>query len=261
MKTIPFAISAGALALALLAGSRTGRADETERPDGQDIWRSCSTCHCVPDPRVPEDRDWLKLTETTTCISGAQDTPEARRALIAYLGAESTLRPLLIDEKHAPPKGSACGTIRLSATAGSVYLKAERASVRAGCVPRIRLRWNGGAERAALKVPAGEYRVVSYSFYRTDEKGRRWIASGSSAEGCAQLSIKIKAEAELDLRPELQAHLDCKRGEDGLVFGFFMTNRHGQRMSLARDGKLVSPSWVVEGAEGKRIDAGDFEVT
>jgi hypothetical protein len=32
-------------------------------------------------------------------------------------------------------------------------------------------------------------------------------------------------------------------------------------MSVSRDGALVNPSWVVTDGEGKRIDAGDFEVT
>lgn len=255
------AVPAGLLVAVLVVGSGTGWAQDERPSDGQDLWRSCSACHCVPDPRIPEDETWLKLTETTTCISGESDTPEARRALLAYLRSEKTLRPLLIDERHAAPAGPAGGRIRVPSTAGSAYLKAERRSVREGSPPKIRLRWKDSEKGTILALPAGEYRVISYAFHRTDEQGRRWVAAGSSAEGSTLLNIRRDAEAAFDLLPEIQAHLSSEESEDGHVLGFYMTNRNGKRMSVARDGKLLIPSWVITGAEGERIDAGDFEVT
>ena len=253
-------VPAGLFVLALLVGSGAGWAQETNRPDGQALWRSCSSCHCVPDLRIPEDQAWLELNETTTCISGEHDTPEARGALIAYLRSAETIRPLLIDEQHEAPAGAVCGDIRTPATAGSAYLKAERESVRAGSPPKIRLRWKDTEEGTTLALPRGEYRVISYSLYRSDARGR-WTASGSSAEGCVELTIHPEKEATFDLLPEIQAHLSCEADGSGFVLGFFMTNRHGQRMSLSRDGKLVNPGWVVTDRDGARIDAGDFEVT
>jgi hypothetical protein len=253
------AVPAGLFVLVSLAGS--GMAQDRENAGGQDLWRSCSSCHCVPDPRIAEDEDWLKLNETTTCISGESDTPEARKALIAYLHAEKTIRPLLIDEGQDAPAGTACGKVRVPSAAGSAYLKAERKSVRDGSPPKIRLRWKKSEKGTTLAVPVGEYRVISYAFYRTDEQGRRWMASGSSAEGCAQVTIGGDAEATLDLVPEIQGHLSCEEGEGGQVLGFFMTDRGGKRMSLSCGGKLVNPGWLITGAEGERIDAGDFEVT
>ena len=262
MKPIALAaVPAGLFVAALLVGAGTGLAQDEDRPDGQALWRSCASCHCVPDLRIPEDEAWLKLNETTTCISGEHDTPEARQALIAYLRAKTTIRPLLIDEHHEAPAAATCGTIRVPATAGSAYLKAERESVRAGSPPKIRLRWKDSEKGAVLALPAGEYRVVSYAFYRRDEHDRLWIASGSSAEGCLELSIRREKEAEFVLRPMIQAHLDCEEDERGFVLQFHMTNSYDQRMSLSRDGRLVNPSWVVMDSEGKRIDAGDFEVT
>ena len=254
------AVPAALFVLALLVGSETGLAGDGEQPDGQSLWRSCSSCHCVPDPRIPQDEAWLQLNKTTTCISGENDTPEARRALISYLRSKDTIRPLLISEKHGAPAGVACGRIRLPSTAGSAYLKAERKSVRAGSPPKIRLHWPSSKKGTTLSLPEGEYRVVSYCFYRKDERGC-WVASGSSAEGCTELAIRRDKEAELDVLPEIRAHLSSESDELGFVFGFFMTNRHGQRMSLAREGKLVDPTWVVTDAKGERIDDGDFEVT
>lgn len=251
----------GLLVLLLLVAGGTGMAEDPGNPGGQDLWRSCSACHCVPDPRIAEDEDWLKLNETTTCISGESDTPEARKALIDYLHAEKTVRPLLIDERNAAPAGATCGKVRVPSTAGSAYLKAERKSVRDGSPPKIRLRWKESEKGTTLQVPVGEYRVISYAFYRTDGEGRRWMASGSSAEGCAQVAIGAGAEAALDLVPEIRGHLSCEEGEGGYALGFFMTDGGSKRMSLSCGGKLVNPGWLITGAEGERIDAGDFEVT
>jgi hypothetical protein len=262
VKSISFAATpAGLLALVVLVTGGTGIAQDEKRPDGQDLWRSCSACHCVPDLRIAEDENWLKQNETTSCISGENDTPEARKALITYLRSETTIRPLLIDEKHEAPAGATCGKIRLPSTAGSAYLKAERKSVRKGSPPKIRLRWRDSEKGRTVALPVGEYRVISYCFYRTDKQGRQWAAAGSSAEGCTELTISRDDEAEFDLLPEIQGHLSCEEGEDGPLFGFFMTNLYDQRMSVSRDGALVNPSWVVTDGEGKRIDAGDFEVT
>lgn len=237
--------------IGLLLGSAGALAGET----GQDIWRSCSSCHCVPDLRIAEDEDWLKLNETTTCIAGDRDTPENRKALIGYLRAKKTLRPVLIDEKHPAKAG---GVIRLPATPGSAYLKADRASVRKGSPSRIRLRWSTARE---LKLPAGSYRAISYSLYRKDKLGRRWVISGSSAQGCATLVIDPKRAATFDLLPEIRAKLSCKPVEERTLFGFSMTNRRGVRVSLARDGVLVNPVWIVRDERMKIVDRGDFEVS
>jgi hypothetical protein len=102
---------------------------------------------------------------------------------------ETTIRPLLIDEKHEAPAGATCGKIRLPSTAGSAYLKAERKSVRKGSPPKIRLRWRDSEKGRTVALPVGEYRVISYCFYRTDKQGRQWAAAGSSAEGCTELTI------------------------------------------------------------------------
>lgn len=255
------AVLAGLVALTLFVGSGPGMAQDGGPRAGQDLWRSCSACHCVPDRRIQEDEDWLKLNETTTCISGEKDTPEARRALIAYLCAKETIRPLLIDEQHEPPSGLTCGKIRVPSTAGSAYLKAERKSVREGAPPKVRLRWKSSEKGKTLALPAGEFRVISYAFYRLDEKGRRWSASGTSAEGCTQLIVSSDKDAAFDLLPEIRAHLSCEEDEDGHVLGFFMTNRKDKRMSLSREGELVNPKWVITGVGGERVDAGDFEVT
>ncbi|MHC4960176.1 MAG: hypothetical protein ACYTGN_17620 [Planctomycetota bacterium] len=246
---------------ALLAGSATAPAeDEKERP-GQDLWRSCAACHCVPDLRIAQDNDWLKLNETTTCISPAQDLPGAREALIGYLRAKETIRPLLIDEQHVPPAGTATGRIRVPSTAGSAYLKAERKSVREGTPPKVRLRWQASEKGKTLTLPAGEFRVINYSFYRTDTQGRRWTAAGTSTEGCTQVVVKGDKEAEFDLLPEIRAHLGCTAVTGRYVLGFYMTSRANTRMSLARDGRLVNPKWIIRGSGGERIDAGDFEVS
>ncbi|MHC4813338.1 MAG: hypothetical protein ACYTGW_19775 [Planctomycetota bacterium] len=256
------------LALAVLTAGGYGMAQKPDLHAGQDLWRSCSACHCVPDLRIPEDENWLSLNNTTTCISGEMDTPAMRANLNAYLRSEDTLRPVLIDENYEPPAQATCGKIRVPSTAGNAYLKSERESIRKGSPPKIRLAWKASAKGKTLVLPVGQYRVISYSFHRPDSKSdskkQTWSVSGTSAEGCLELAIESGKQATFDLRPEIQGHLNTKadKGNKGKwMLGFFMTNRGGTRMSISCDGRLVNPEWVIKGAGEKIVEQGDFEVT
>ena len=42
--------------------------------------------------------------------------------------------------------------------------------MRTGSPPKIRVRWSASEKEKALELPVGDYRVISYCFYRTDEK-------------------------------------------------------------------------------------------
>lgn len=258
MKTL--LLAAAALGVLLLAWA-LGRGQEAKPPDGQALWRSCSSCHCVTDARIPEDKHWIKMNETTTCISGDNDTPEHRKALNDYLQAEGTIRPLFIGEGHKPPKGTPCGKIRIPSTSGSAYLKAERESVRKGTPPKVRLYWKAGEKGRTLEVPEGEYRVINYFFYRTDAASKQWNLSASSSEGCATLKIRRGEETDSGLLPEFQGHLSATGEGDEVLFGFFMTNQTGTRMSIAREGVLVNPSWIIKDAGETVVDRGGFAVT
>ncbi len=255
-----FLLAAAVLSVPLLAWALMS-GQEAKPPDGQTLWRSCSSCHCVPDARIPEDKNWLKLNETTTCITGENDTPEHRKALNDYLQAEGTIRPVFIGEGHTFPKGTPCGKIRIPSTSGSAYLKAERESIRKGTPPKVRLYWKAGEKGRTLEVPEGEYRVISYFFYRTDAASKLWALSASSSEGCATLTIRRGEEVDSGLLPEFQGHLSAKPEGDEFLFGFFMTNRTGTRMSISREGTLINPSWIVKDAGETVVDRGGFVVT
>jgi hypothetical protein len=249
------------LALAVLTAGGYGVAQKPDLHAGQKLWRSCAACHCVPDPRIPEDQNWLRLNKTTTCIAGEMDTPAMRANLNAYLTAEGTLRPVLIDENYEPSAQAACGKIRVPSTSGNAYLKAERQSIRKGSPPKIRLAWKASVKGKTLVLPAGTYQVISYSFHRPDSKKRTWSISGTSAEGCFELAIESGKQATFDPRPEIQGHFSAKENKGKWTLGFFMTNRVEDRMSISCDGKLVNPTWVIKGAGEKIVEEGDFEVT
>ena len=58
MKTVGrFAVFTAVLALTLFCMSAPGAAQGQEFPEGQDLWRSCAACHCVPDQRVQDDEN------------------------------------------------------------------------------------------------------------------------------------------------------------------------------------------------------------
>ena len=124
-----------------------------------------------------------------------------------------------------------------------------------------RLSWKASENGQTLTFPEGDYRVISYAFYRVDDQERRWSVSGSAAEGCAELVIEHEKDTTLDLVPELHGHLSAVRESESYKLAFFMTNEHEERMSIACNGQLVNPTWAIVDAEGKVVDHGPFEVT
>lgn len=247
------------LMIALLATSISAQ-DEAFRA-GQRMWRSCSNCHCVPDQKVVQDADWLKLNMATTCITGEAAAPKQRRILIAFLNSKEAMRPLLITEKSQATVGKKYGSIRVPSTAGSAYLKADRDSVRAGSPKKIRLNWPATKSGQVLVVPVGRYRVVNYGYYRQDQNKKRWSLSGSSAEGCASLRIEANKESIFSLAPEIHGHLSASPKNSVFNLAFYMSNKHGVRMTIACDGALADPTWVIGAGHEKIVDRGKFEVT
>ena len=248
------------LVILCLAVAPSLLAQDANRRDGQRIWRSCSSCHCVPDARIPQDRDWLALNKTTTCISGADATKAHRANLISYLSDDATMRPLLIDGKTNLAKG-ATGTVRVPETAGSAYLKADRQSIRSGSPRKIRLVWPEGKKGRTFDLPVGSYRLISYAFYRVDDSDSRWSIAGSSAEGCMELNIRENEASAIDCLPEIHGNLSWKLEGNNYTFDYFMTNRRGQRLSVARNGVLANPVWQLVDAAGRQVERGTFEVT
>lgn len=231
--------------------------------EGQEAFRKCAACHCATDPAVTGDEDWLKMNETTACISAGESTPQVRKALNAYLRSEGAIRPLRIDEAYAPKEGLAHGSVSLPEFAGSAFLKAEGHQVARGAPAKIRLHWQAGAEGRALKLPAGTYRVISYALYARDKKdaARRWMMTATNINGCLDVVVDADKTVPLELQPVFWGVLSGESVEGGMKIFLRQTDRYDNVATLSVDGDVRLPDYVVLDAKGQKIHSAVFENT
>jgi len=285
--SFPWATAAMAWALLLLLAAGCGsRGDEAARsfapspaeepapagkPDpvdpkllaeGKKAWRKCAACHCATDARIPEDADWERLNEETTCIAGGDPAPRLRKCILAYLRHPGTLRPVLVDETFKPREGKKAGQVLVPATAGSAYLKAERDSIRTGTPSMVRLYWPESARPKTLAVPAGEYSVINYWLYHeTGEKGEhRWMATATNVDGCTQAYVEPGEEALLDLQGVLYGELTCTPKEKVVTLNFAVNDMGGNSITLSKDGRVVMPDYRILDRSGGEVARGTFNV-
>lgn len=230
---------------------------------GKKAFRSCAACHCVTEPKLTEDEDWLKLNRVTACINAGEMTPHVRKALDVFFRSSKTLRPLLVDENYRPREGRVCGKVKVPATSGSAYLKAERQSIRGGSPPKIRLYWKASEKGKTLTIPVGEYRIITYRYYRTwgDEKEELWTLSVTDVNSCGELSITEDAAASFDFKSEAQCNLASEQVDDGIKFSLAVRNESDSVLSLSKNGEMCLPRFSVFDSSGKEVFKGAFENT
>lgn len=253
------------LAGATLAGLLAGGDDDEEQlyREGKKAFRDCAACHCVNEPTLAEDEDWLNLNWVTRCIDAGDDTPRVRKVLDVYFRSPKTLRPLLVDENYTPPEGLACGAIKVPSTSGSVYLRAERASIRKGTPPKVRLYWKASENGKTLTVPTGKYRVITYRYYRTTsgEKDALWTLSVTDVNGCADFDVAAGETLDFGFEPAARGDLSAETDEDGVHFSLALRNEKDSTLTISRDGDMCLPRFVVADAAGKEVFSDTFENT
>jgi len=255
------------LTVLLFAGalgvSPAGAQDDDEKQlyrEGKKAFRSCAACHCVSEPALVEDEDWLQLNWVTRCISAGEQTPRVRKALDVFFRSPKTRRPLLVTAAYKPDEDRASGTIKVPVTSGSVYLKAERESIRGGTPAKVRLYWNASENGQTLAVPAGKYRVITYRFYhqRTDEL---WTLSVSDVNGCADVEVIDGENLDLPFAPEISAELTSERTDDGLALHLGMRNQTGSTLTVSIDGNMHLPRFRIKDVAGRQIYSDVYENT
>jgi len=238
------------------------KADGNLLEEGRTAFRKCATCHCATDPAIAEDEDWLKMNETTACISGGKSTPRMRQALNAYLRSDRAIRPLRIDEAYAPKEGLPHGSVILPEVAGSAFLKAEGDEVARGAPSKIRLYWKAGAKGRRFNIPAGAYRVISYALYsRGTDDAQRWMMTATDINGCLDVVVEAGNNVPLDLQPVFRGVLFSEPVEQGTMVRFKQTDRHGNVATLSVRGEPRVPEYVVLDRDGKKLHAAVFENT
>ncbi len=247
------------------ASVEKGEASKADRDlvgEGRTAFRKCATCHCSTDPAIAEDEDWLKMNETTACISGGDSTPRIRKALNAYLRSDEAIRPLRIDEAYAPGKELPHGSLSLPKVGGSAFLKAEGEEVAQGAAAKIRLYWKAGSEDRRLKVPAGTYRVISYALYGKDtDAGKRWMMTATNINGCLDVVVTADKCVPLGLAPVFHGVLFSEPADEGTMVRFRQTDQYDNVATLSLNGEPQLPEYVVLDAAGRKLHAAIFENT
>jgi hypothetical protein len=253
------------LLIVLAAATGTAMCDDDEQlyKEGKKAWRSCAACHFVTEPTMMEDDDWLKLNQVTACINAGEMTPRMRKVLDVYLRSPKTLRPLLVNESYKPEESRVCGKLKVPATSGTAFLKAERESIRKGAPPKVRVHWQASESGKILTVPAGKYRVLVYRYYRTtpDDKDDLWTLSVSDVNGCGELDIAEGGVATFDFLPEMNARFAAEETEEGVKFSLAVRNEKDSTLTLSRNGDMCLPQVVVSDADGKELFRDVFENT
>lgn len=256
----------GFLLFALLAAAPAVAAEDEQAQlyqEGKKAFRSCAACHCTSEPTLKEDEDWLILNGVTNCIDAGEMTPRVRQALDVFLRSNETQRPLLVDEKYAPQQGRARGNVRVPATSGSAYLKADRESIRSGSPPKIRLYWQASEAGRALIVPAGRYQVINYRFYRASEDAAPglWTLSVTDVNGCAEILVEPDGETEFPFAPEMHGALSVTRVEEGVKVALALRNEKVSVLTLSRGGEMCIPEFSVRDTRDQEIYRVVFENT
>jgi len=239
--------------------------DETDQlyHEGKKAFRSCAACHCVTEPTLKEDEDWLKLNQVTACISAGDMTPRVRKALDVFFRSPETRRPLLIDENYTPREGVVLGRIDVPATSGSAYLKAERESIRKGTPSKIRLYWKESEKGKTLAIPAGNYRIITYRFYKPsgDGKDHLWTLSVTDVNGCGELNVGGDETVGFGFLPEMRAALSAEKANDGIKLSLAIRNEKDSVLTLSMNGNMCLPRYAVLGPSGKEVYSAAFENT
>lgn len=262
----PAAESPGAAGAAPPGPQAKTSADPQLLAEGKAAWRSCAKCHCVTDPHIPADQDWVAMNEETTCIAKGEPVPRLRKSIMAHLRDPDALRPVLV-RAGLPIAADKTGKITLPATAGSAYLRADRDSVKAGAPSKVRLVWEATEGEKTTFAPAGHYDVINFWFYRRAgaDGSERWMVTATNVNGCTTANVGANDGADdteiLDVEPILYGKLTAEQKEDGhFAISFSCQDQGGSRMTLSRDGRVVIPGYRITDAAGKVVAEGRFVV-
>ena len=157
----------------------------------------------------------------------------------------------------------ACGQLRVPATSGSAFLKADRESVRDGSPAKIRLFWRASAEGQTLSVPAGTYRIINYRFYRRPEAGgeKLWNTAATNVNGCGELRVSPDEPEDFYLEPLVCAEVSTEEAEDGVKISLAVRDEWDNTLTLSVAGAMWLPSLAIADAEGESVYEAAFDNT
>lgn len=164
--------------------------------------------------------------------------------MVAYLSAEKTPRPRLIDS----PGGGGSGAAFLEPDfhgAGSLVL---------GGKEEIAVAWKQGEKEPRRTLPAGDYLVRSTTLVREHE-GQSWTLCSSMVPGKEMpLAAGATVKAAIDDRLQFSGQADF--GRRRLDLGFSLKGIDGRGITLFRGAERPQVTWKAYGKEGNTIAEG-----
>jgi hypothetical protein len=121
---------------------------------------------------------WIGLNRTTACLTGKAATAINRERLIVFLKDGMGPLPALVDGdgKATPKKDHEVGSVRVPTNSGSAFVR----RIDDGANETLRLFWEQSQEQALLAVPVGQYELIGYCLYRSEEKTESTASAGAA---------------------------------------------------------------------------------
>ncbi|MAG56229.1 MAG: hypothetical protein CMJ83_08065 [Planctomycetes bacterium] len=199
--------------------------------DGRALFAGCTHCHGMPDPGVPGGDLWIDRVKTTACVApaGKAGMPK-RKALLGYLRAKSTMRPVNLAKRTEPRAGQ--GLVTCSIPTGSVLLLPEGPAN--DDVKPVRLVFGDEKGNAAQRaMPVGTWRVRSYRIQRKDKKGVTWQLWGSGGKG-RRVEVRAGETTPLPLDVDVRVKVTARGGRRGFRVGVGVTGDSQMGVTVVR---------------------------
>lgn len=241
--------------LAFLAAASVAQA-QGDLDAGRKAFERCAACHAVPDFRLRWDKAWYDRIPSSPCAApppppkGKEPPPDDRRALLAYLGAETTPRPGRVDAETLITPDQ--GTVSVNFEEGYILLvprKEEREKDKVKeMATGVRLVWKKDEKERRRPIPQGSYQVRRYAISRDDPKTGEWTIC-ATGEGRI-VNVKGGEELKLVLDTDLSFSSMPSRAVNKLLVGGVFRGDRKMGATVLKNNRLLEVAWKVY--EGKQ---------
>ena len=251
-------MKSGGLALLALLGLAAAAEAQGDLDVGRKAFNRCASCHSVPDPRLAWDRVWIEMAQNSVCAAPAPSaTPlDDRRALVAFMGSDTTPRPARVDADSAvtAEKGTVVANIEegyLLLVPKDREMVKEKSKEKGGKeieYPKdlsagVRLVWKRDERTRGRPVTEGEYRVRRYVISREDPKTGEW-AVWATGEGRA-VSVKAGQETKITLDPDVKFETQAVRKGTKVTIGGAFRGDRDMGLTVLKNHRRLEVSWKV----------------
>jgi hypothetical protein len=96
-------------------------------------------------------------------------------------------------------------------------------------------------ENGLARLPVGDYRVQQWSIVKTDDRGARWELQAIAGGDLATLVVVQDREKELPIGEPIYSQAEYRKTGSFYSFSQNLQGRHGERITLTRNGSQPPP--------------------